>query len=168
VERGRLYYCNDTYAKGDYVTVFSELTKQEYFGTMHMLSAAEVIVRLSDGTKARVPLQHLRHGRVSLYKATPSGSPVMAASAASAASAAAAAAAPSGAGGDGGARRRAGSGGAPAPAPPAPRGGGGGGGGGGVRRAHPAAAARGRRRPRRPHAPSAASRLPPWAWRLRR
>jgi hypothetical protein len=37
---------------------------------MHQLAATEVIVRLSDGTKARVPLQHLRHGRVSIYKAS--------------------------------------------------------------------------------------------------
>lgn len=68
VERGKLYYGSETYTKGEQVTIFSELTKQEFFGTMHVLSATEVIVRLVDGTKARVPLQHLRHGRASLYR----------------------------------------------------------------------------------------------------
>jgi len=92
VERNRLYYRTDSYAKvrapaatcshaypqppppppqsaqGDPVIVFSELTKQEYHGTLHQLAASEVIIRLSDGTKARVLLHHLRHGRVSLEK----------------------------------------------------------------------------------------------------
>ena len=38
VERGRLYYGSEIFAKGDAVAVFSELTKQEFYGTMHLLA----------------------------------------------------------------------------------------------------------------------------------
>ena len=38
VERGRLYYGNEIFAKGDAVAVFSELTKQEFYGSMHLLA----------------------------------------------------------------------------------------------------------------------------------
>jgi hypothetical protein len=42
VERGRLYYGSDIFAKGDSVAIFSELTKQEFFGVVHILSPNEV------------------------------------------------------------------------------------------------------------------------------
>lgn len=69
VEKGRLYIgSGEPIAKNDAVSVFSELPRQEFAGVMHALATNEVVVRLSDGTKARVPLQHLRHGRVSLHR----------------------------------------------------------------------------------------------------
>lgn len=72
VERGRLLYANESFAKGDPVVVFSELTKQEFVGEVHHLSSFEAIVKLDGGTKCRIPLQHLRHGRVSMYRYIPS------------------------------------------------------------------------------------------------
>ena len=42
VERGRLYYGPDSYTKGDPVSVFSELTKQEFLGVVHILTPHEV------------------------------------------------------------------------------------------------------------------------------
>ncbi len=68
VELNKLYYINDEFNRGDPVIVFSELTKEEFYGHLHLLSAIEVIVKLGSGSRIRIPLQHLRHGRVSLYK----------------------------------------------------------------------------------------------------
>ena len=68
VELNKLYYINDEFNRGDAVIVFSELTKEEFYGHVHQLSTIEVIVKLGSGARIRIPLQHLRHGRVSLYK----------------------------------------------------------------------------------------------------
>ena len=66
VEKGKLYFGTEIMKKGDNVRVYSELTRQEFSGVMFLFAPNEVVVRLTDGTKARIPLQHLRHGRVSL------------------------------------------------------------------------------------------------------
>lgn len=40
VERGKLYYGQESFVKGDGLAVFSELTKQEFYGTLHILAQA--------------------------------------------------------------------------------------------------------------------------------
>jgi hypothetical protein len=71
VERARLYYGDDSFGKGEPVVVFSELTKQEFVGEVHACTPGEAIVKLEGGAKCRIPLQHLRHGRVSIYRYSP-------------------------------------------------------------------------------------------------
>lgn len=70
VDLGKLFYDTLTFAKGDSVSVFSELTKQEYVGELFALSQTEVLVKVATGgpkpTGLRIPLVHLRHGRVSM------------------------------------------------------------------------------------------------------
>lgn len=70
VELGKLLYDSLTFSKGDSVSVFSELTKQEYVGELFALSQTEVLVKIATGgpkpTGLRIPLVHLRHGRVSM------------------------------------------------------------------------------------------------------
>jgi hypothetical protein len=79
VELGKLLYDSLTFAKGDTVSVFSELTKQEYVGELFALSQTEVLVKVATGgpkpTGLRIPLVHLRHGRVSMaHYSNPSSS----------------------------------------------------------------------------------------------
>ena len=71
VERQRLLVGNESFAKGDAVAVFSELTRQEFPGVVFAVAPTEAIIRLSDGTRCRVQLQHLRNGRVAIYKYAP-------------------------------------------------------------------------------------------------
>lgn len=63
----KLFYGKDTYVKGDSVAVFSELTRQEFYGVLFSLNPSEVVVKMGDNSRARVLLTHLRHGRLSLY-----------------------------------------------------------------------------------------------------
>jgi hypothetical protein len=43
VERGKLYYGSEAFAKGDSLAVFSELTKQEFYGSLHILAQVRAI-----------------------------------------------------------------------------------------------------------------------------
>ena len=71
VERQRLLVGGEAFVKGDAVAVFSELTRQEFPGVVFAVAPTEAIIRLSDGTRCRVQLQHLRNGRVAIYKYAP-------------------------------------------------------------------------------------------------
>jgi hypothetical protein len=69
VEGGVLYYCDDSFRRGDEVVVISELTAQEFPGTFLGANSVEAGVLLPDGTGCRLPLAHLRFGRLVLHKA---------------------------------------------------------------------------------------------------
>jgi len=63
----KLLYGKDVFVKGEPVAVFSELTRQEFYGNIFSLNPTEVVVKMGDNSRARVLLTHLRHGRLSLY-----------------------------------------------------------------------------------------------------
>merc|ERR1712113_343145 len=74
VEKDKLLYKDVAFEVDTPVVVTSELTCEDFVGTLIAIGDQEIYVRLVDGTKTRVLLGHLRNGRVSIrHNGSPAG-----------------------------------------------------------------------------------------------
>ena len=66
VEDGCLHYGEHCLLKGEAVVFTSMLSGEDFFGRIASIRPSEVLVKLSDGTKARIHLAYLKNGRIKL------------------------------------------------------------------------------------------------------
>lgn len=66
VEDGCLHYGEHCLLKGEAVVFTSMLSGEDFFGRIASIRPGEVLVKLSDGTKARIHLAYLKNGRIKL------------------------------------------------------------------------------------------------------
>jgi len=69
VDKGVLHCGAEAFHAGEAVVVVSELSAQAFPGTFIGANAVEAACELSDGTRCRLPLAHLRAGRLVVRKA---------------------------------------------------------------------------------------------------
>lgn len=66
VEDGCLHYGEHCLLKGEAVMFTSMLSGEDFFGRIASIRPSEVLVKLSDGIKARIHLAYLKNGRIKL------------------------------------------------------------------------------------------------------
>lgn len=66
VEDNCLHYNDHCLLKGESIIFTSMLSGEDFFGRIASIRPHEVLVKLSDGTKARIHMSYLKNGRIKL------------------------------------------------------------------------------------------------------